>query len=210
MEITVTGRNVQITDRFRNQLHEKLAKVEQYAPRTHRVDVVVRHERARGSKGRQIVEITCLAKGPVIRAEAAADDTFVALDLALEKLTERLRRAGERRRRVQRRRAASVAADAGGQPLVLEPPAPSEPEASSEPPRATDRIEAEGDSPIHVREKVHTSSPMTLDQALSAMELVGHDFFLYYDKDTERPSVVYKRRGWEYGVLHLEVEGQKV
>ncbi len=202
MEITVTGRHVQVTDRFRQQLQDKLAKVEQYAPRTQRVDVVVRHERSRTSKGRQFVEITCLAKGPVIRAEAAADDTYAALDLALEKLTERLRRAGDRKR-VQRRKGAPNIHGGMAEVTVVE----GLPTVDEEAPAALagDRIEADGDSPVQVREKIHTSPPMTLDQAVSAMELVGHDFFLYYDKDTSRPSVVYKRRGWEYGVLHLEV-----
>ncbi|MBK7722815.1 MAG: ribosome-associated translation inhibitor RaiA [Austwickia sp.] len=202
MEITVTGRHVQVTDRFRLQLQEKLAKVEQYAPRTQRVDVVVRHERSRNSRGRQFVEITCLAKGPVIRAEAAADDTYAALDLALEKLTERLRRAGERKR-VQRRKGSPNVQ--GGMAEMALPDVLLTVDEPTPTPTAEDRIDAEGDSPVHVREKVHVSPPMTLDQAVSAMELVGHDFFLYFDKDTNRPSVVYKRRGWEYGVLHLEV-----
>lgn len=202
MEITVTGRHVQVSDRFRLQLQDKLAKVEQYAPRTQRIDVVVRHERSRTSKGRQFVEITCLAKGPVIRAEAGAEDSYAALDLALEKLTERLRRAGDRRR-VQRRKGApdvhgGMAEFPAAQTLpTVDQPAPI--------PAAEERIEADGDSPVHVREKIHTSPPMSLDQAVSAMELVGHDFYMYFDKDTRRPSVVYKRRGWEYGVLHLEV-----
>lgn len=202
MEITVTGRHVQVTDRFRQQLQEKLAKVEQYAPRTQRVDVVVRHERSRTSKGRQFVEITCLAKGPVIRAEAAADDTYAALDLALEKLTERLRRAGDRKR-VQRRKGAPNIHGGMAEMTVIDALPTVDEEAAVAP--VGERIEADGDSPVQVREKIHTSPPMTLDQAVSAMELVGHDFFLYYDKDTSRPSVVYKRRGWEYGVLHLEV-----
>jgi hypothetical protein len=65
--------------------------------------------------------------------------------------------------------------------------------------------DANGDSPIHVREKVHASTPMGLDQALYEMELVGHDFYLFHDKDTNQPSVVYRRRGWSYGVIHLDV-----
>ncbi len=205
MEITVTGRHVQITDRFRQQLQEKLAKVEQFAPRTQRVDVVVRHERSRTSKGRQFVEITCLAKGPVIRAEAAADDSYAALDLALEKLTERLRRAGDRRRVQRRKGAPNIHGGMAEMALPEVLPSVDAVEEADHVGEAQQRIEADGDSPIHVREKIHASPPMTLDQALSSMELVGHDFFLYYDKDTKRPSVVYKRRGWQYGVLHLEV-----
>jgi hypothetical protein len=56
-----------------------------------------------------------------------------------------------------------------------------------------------------VREKTHQAAPMTLDQALYEMELVGHDFFLFVDKETELASVVYRRRGYDYGVIRLEV-----
>jgi hypothetical protein len=72
-----------------------------------------------------------------------------------------------------------------------------------------DLIDADGDSPIEVREKIHASMPMGLDQALYEMELVGHDFYLFHDKDTDQPSVVYRRRGWSYGVIHLDVSEEQ-
>ena len=62
-----------------------------------------------------------------------------------------------------------------------------------------------GDGPLVVREKSHPPSPMTLDQALYEMELVGHDFYLFVDKESERPSVVYRRRGYDYGVISLDL-----
>ncbi|HRI97485.1 MAG TPA: sigma 54 modulation/S30EA ribosomal C-terminal domain-containing protein, partial [Nocardioides sp.] len=68
-------------------------------------------------------------------------------------------------------------------------------------------ITVTGDGPLVVREKTHPASPMTLDQALYEMELVGHDFYLFMDKESERPSVVYRRRGYDYGVISLEVDG---
>jgi hypothetical protein len=69
-------------------------------------------------------------------------------------------------------------------------------------------IPADGDSPIEVRKKVHATMPMALDQAMYEMELVGHDFYLFHDIDSDRPSVVYRRRGWSYGVIHLDVAAQ--
>lgn len=203
MEITVTGRHVQVSDPFRQTLADKLAKVELYAPHTQRVDVVVSNVTGRSApKGSERIEITCLAKGPVIQAEAYADDKYAALDLALDKLAERLRRAGDRRK-VQRRRGPGIQDATADLPVAnLAPPTPSVPdEAATE--RSGDGDH--GDSPIEVREKAHHSEPMTLDQALYSMEMVGHDFFLFQDKDTQQPSVVYKRRGWQYGVLRLEV-----
>uniref|UniRef100_UPI00356ABEF4 sigma 54 modulation/S30EA ribosomal C-terminal domain-containing protein n=1 Tax=Actinotalea sp. TaxID=1872145 RepID=UPI00356ABEF4 len=61
-----------------------------------------------------------------------------------------------------------------------------------------------GDSPVVIREKLHHAEPMTLDDALYEMELVGHDFFLFIDAETALPSVAYRRRGWSYGVIRLD------
>jgi len=214
VEIVVTGRHMQVSDRFRAHLDEKLAKVPQLAPRLQRIDVVVSHEpNKRQSKACERVEITCHVKGPIVRAEACLDDKYAALDVALDKLMERLRRAQDRRR-VHRGRHTpeSVAAatarshENGGLPA---------PEAGEQVEFVDDdRFGAQGNSPVEVREKVHATVPMPLDQAVREMELVGHDFYLYHDEDTGQPSVVYRRRGWSYGVIHLEVaeaaEQQKV
>ena len=204
MEIVVTGRHVQISERFRRHLDEKLAKVPQLAPRVQRLDVVVTHEaNKRQSKGSDRVEITCHVKGPVVRAEASADDKYGALDIAMDKLLERLRRTADRRR-VHRGRhvpesvARATARVANGQVGDGEP-------AQTALADADDSIGVDGESPIHVREKVHPASPMTLEQALYEMELVGHDFYLFHDKETDQASVVYRRRGWSYGVIHLDV-----
>jgi ribosomal subunit interface protein len=197
MEILVTGRHTEVKERFRRHVLEKLAKVPQLAPRTQRLDVVVSHE----GKGRQSpvcerIEITAVGKGPVVRAEAAAEDAYVALDKAYNKLVERLRRAHDRKVVGRRRHAPDVLAQtvlamAKGGSLDAEPPSPTDEDDGA-------------DSPVEIREKVHRAKPMTLDQALYEMELVGHDFFLFCDSDTDCPSVVYRRRGWSYGVLRLE------
>ena len=205
MEIVVTGRHIQIPSRFREQLEERLAKVPTLAPKVHRVDVVVTNERA--SRGSQRVEITCRAKGPVIRAEACKDDKFVALDAALDKLLERLRRSNDKRRVSRGRRLP----ESVGQATARFTPAEvngEEPGSADEAHQVDDldRFGAVGNSPIEVREKVHAAAPMTLEEALNQMELVGHDFFLYQDVDTGKPSVVYRRRGWSYGVIHLDTE----
>jgi ribosomal subunit interface protein len=205
VEIVVTGRHVQIPDRFRELLEERLAKVPALAPKVHRIDVVVTHERV--ARGSEKVEITCHAKGPVIRAEACMDDKFAALDAAVDKLMERLRRVHDKHRVSRGRRqpesvaraTARIDATANG----TAPVTTTEPEAEAD---DLDRFGALGNSPIEVREKVHTAAPMSLEDAVNQMELVGHDFFLFHDADTDRPSVVYRRRGWSYGVLHLETD----
>lgn len=199
MDIVITGRHVAVSDRFREHIERKLDKVTQLAPRARRVEVMVSHEaNRRQAKACDRVEITCYDKGPVIRAEACQDDRYAALDVALDKLYERLRRIHDRKR-VQRRggRAPESVAQAMARIEPLE-------ETSDE----VDETDAMGDSPIEVREKVHISRPMTLDDALREMELVGHDFYLFHDSETDKASVVYRRRGWSYGVLHLELEDE--
>ena len=204
MEIVVTGRHTQVSDRFRAHLDEKLAKIPQLAPRAQRVDVVVSHEpNKRQSKACERVEITCHVKGPIVRAEACLDDKYGALDLAMDKLMERLRRAQDRKRVHRGRHTPESVAEASARFEANGFAAEDSGAAEEEPDH--DRFGTQGNSPIEVREKVHASTPMGLDQAVREMELVGHDFYLYHDEDTGQPSVVYRRRGWSYGVIHLDV-----
>ena len=201
MEIVVVGRHAEVPDRFRRHVEDKLAKVAQLAPRAQRIDVEVTHERnPRLSEISERVELTVRGKGPVIRAEANADDPYAALDIATTKLMERLRRARDRRK--DHHKGADLApvevhtedAPVGSDDGVAE--AVVGPDGSVE--------RALGDSPIVIREKVHSAQPMTLDDALYEMEMVGHDFFLFIDAETSLPSVAYRRRGWSYGVIRLD------
>ncbi|PRY55826.1 ribosomal subunit interface protein [Knoellia remsis] len=201
MDIVVTGRHTTVSDRFRQHITAKLDKVQQLAPRARRIDVVVSHEaNRRQSKACERIEITVHVKGPVVRAEACQEDKYAAVDVALDKLLERLRRKHDRSVRRGRHTQESVATA-----TAFVPPEPSSNGA------AHDDSEDDGgmfaDSPIEVREKVHVSSPMSLEQALKEMELVGHDFYLFHDVETDKASVVYRRRGWSYGVLHLDLDG---
>ncbi|KQP64425.1 ribosome hibernation-promoting factor, HPF/YfiA family [Nocardioides sp. Leaf285] len=203
MEVVVTGRHCEIKEGFRSHVSEKLARLEKHDHRIMRVHVEVDCEPNPRQHDRAVhVELTAFSKGPVIRAEAAADDKMGALDLALDKMAAQMRRAADRRR-VHRGRRTPVSV---GQALadVTEPEtlAPDD-EAVQE--RQVGPITVTGDGPLVVREKTHPASPMTLDQALYEMELVGHDFYLYVDKDSERPAVVYRRRGYDYGVISLDL-----
>ena len=201
MDISVTGRHLNVSDRFRAHIEEKLAKITQLEPRTRRVEVLISHEpNRRQAKACDKVEITCYAKGPVIRAEACEEDKYAALDVAIDKLMERLRRQHDRRQvhRGRRTPESVAAATARIVPPAEQSVADAAPEVEPDGPF--------GDSPVEVREKIHRSSPMTLADALREMELVGHDFYLFHDTDTDRASVVYRRRGWSYGVLHLDLD----
>ena len=205
MDIVLNSRHCELTDRFRSHVEEKLARLEKHDHRVIRMEVEVEAERNPRQADRAVrVQLTAFSKGPVIRAEAAADDKMSALDLALDKMAGQMRRAADRKR-VHRGRhtPTSVAKALAG----LDPASDGATLAdeAGETTRHIGPITVLGDGPLVVREKVHAAEPMTLDQALFEMELVGHDFFLFVDKETERPSVVYRRRGYDYGVITLEV-----
>lgn len=204
MDIVVAGRQTAVADRFRAHVEEKLSKVASIAPRTQRIDVMVSHENRRQTKAAERVEITCHGKGPVIRAEASADDKYAALDVAMDKLMERLRRRNDRRRvsRGHRTPESVARATARFDAAHLQEELTGVGIDAADDHNGADRF---GDSPVEVREKIHASAPMTLEDALLEMELIGHDFFLFHDSDTDRPSVLYRRRGWSYGVIHLDV-----
>ncbi|RFS86451.1 ribosome-associated translation inhibitor RaiA [Actinomadura spongiicola] len=214
MNITVRGRHTDVNERFRRHVDNKLAKIERLNQKVIRVDVEVSEERnPRLADQRERVELTIRSRGPVIRAEAAADDRYGALDLALDKLESRLRRDSERRKGHGGKGRAKLATIEPLPETLPEPPAAvAEPTADEpEPVKVSPEenlvpIPMEGDGPVVVREKFHKAEPMGIEQALFEMELVGHDFFLYRDKETGHPSVVYRRRGWDYGVIRLVEE----
>jgi ribosomal subunit interface protein len=288
MDITFKGRHTSVPERFRRHATEKLAKLEKLDHNAIRVDVEVSTERnPRQADRSERVELTIRSRGPAIRAEAAADDRYAALDLACAKLEGRLRKAAERRKvrrgdltvRSTDALAAVAAAPAEVSVVVADAadlagveipaiPAPDDaamlkgmpvgrkangkggmktgvrpggvkPAPQRRPERSetvvplptlpadeggftnrdfdgfTNEAEAEasvshllpmhmeGEGPLVVREKFHASAPMTIDQALLEMELVGHDFFAYHDINCGKFSVVYRRRGYDYGVIRL-------
>ena len=205
MDVVVNSRHCELTERFRSHVEEKLARLEKHDHRIIRVQVEVEKERNPRQHDRSVrVELTAFSKGPVIRAEAAAEDKMGALDLALDKMAAQMRRAADRRRIHRGRHSpTSVAQALAG--VVPDGVAPSLVELDEVTERRVGPITVTGDGPLVVREKSHPAAPMTLDQALYEMELVGHDFYLFVDKESERPSVVYRRRGYDYGVISLDM-----
>jgi ribosomal subunit interface protein len=243
MDIVVKGRNVEVPDHYRTHVSAKLTRLERYDKKVFRYDVELFHEpNRRQSKNCQRVEITGKGKGPAVRAEARAGDFYGALDLAVSKLENRLRRMHDRRRVHYGRRCpesvaeatsgaipaatatgmtpgSSVGTAAGMSPVgrrlpftntaVLEAPEAEQPGsavngAEIDLPQQRWDEEAIDHTPGRiVREKHHSAEPMTVDQALHDMELVGHDFYLFNDAETGRPSVVYRRKGFAYGVIRL-------
>ncbi|MGI8451140.1 MAG: ribosome hibernation-promoting factor, HPF/YfiA family [Streptosporangiaceae bacterium] len=225
MDIIFRGRRTGIQERFRDYATAKLGKIVKLDQKTISIDVEVTLERnPRQSAQRERVELTLYSRGPVIRAEAAADDRFMALDRALAKLETHMRRACDRRKARNTAHVSPVevlpAQPAGvpGSVAVINAPTAA---ADGEDWRGAEDadwpdtelqldgvvpIAMEGDGPLVVREKFHSATPMTIDRALLEMELVGHDFFLFRDETCHLPSVVYRRRGYHYGVIRLVEE----
>jgi ribosomal subunit interface protein len=191
-----------VSERFREHVEEKLARLEKHDHRIIRVDVLLEKEaRPREPERAVRVELTAKSRGPIVRAEACAEDKMAALDLALDKMASQMRRAADRRKvhRGQHKPESLGQAMARSKPLTETAPEDDVVEHKVGPLAVT------GDGPLVVREKSHAASPMTLEQALYELELVGHDFYLFVDKESERPSVVYRRRGYDYGVIALDV-----
>lgn len=240
MDIIFKGRHTDVQEKFRERATAKLSRIGKLDQKAIRIDVEVSAERnPRQSDRRERVELTITSRGPAIRAEAAGQDRYAALDMALAKLESRLRRAGDRRKARRSAAAASRAdhpateesavrgaafGETAAQPPADQVPAPRAAVVNRPPRRAAGpggswpasdeddlapvvddvvQIEMEGDGPLVVREKFHLARPMTIDQALFEMELVGHDFFLFREAQDGCPSVVYRRRGYQYGVIRL-------
>jgi ribosomal subunit interface protein len=199
MDVVITSRRCQLTDAFRDHVSEKLNSLEKLKERIIRAEVMVTCSEAKRQPEQAVrVEITLNGKGPVVRAEAAADDKMVAFEHALDRLKTQLLRASDRRKVHRGLR--------GGTSVKALEPTPVEATIEDTDVRTVAGIEVHGDGPLVVREKNFTSLPLTLAQALDEMELVGHDFFLYLDASSSQPSVVYRRKAYDYGVIHLEVE----
>jgi ribosomal subunit interface protein len=193
MEIVVRGRNVVVPDHYRQHVADKLAKLERYDHKIIRTDVELQHEKNPRQNGScQHVEITCRTRGPVVRSEGCAEDFYKALDVAAEKLERRFRQAADRRRIHYGRRTPRSIAEV---PAVV-------PDTGAGAGGDSEEFAYDGPGRI-VREKEHSAEPMTVDQALFEMELVGHDFYLFSDVESGRPSVVYRRHAYDYGLIRL-------
>lgn len=197
-EVVVKGRNVEIPDHYRIYVSQKLARLERFDRTIYLFDVELDHERNRRQrKSCQHVEITARGRGPVVRGEACANSFYAAFESAVAKLEARLRRVKDRRKvHYGDKTPVSVAMATAVVPPVPAAPAPKP------------ALEPDGADGYHepgriVRVKEHPATPMTVDDALSQMELVGHDFFLFHDKETDKASVVYRRHAYDYGLIRL-------
>ena len=201
-EVVYKGRNVEIPDHFRIYVSQKLARLERF-------DRTIYLFESSSIMNATVASVNPVSawrsplrgRGPVVRGEACADSFYAALESAVVKLESRLRRGKDRRKvHYGDKTPVSLAEATAAMPLPEqafnhEGAEPHEHEAVF-----LDQDHAPGRV---VRTKEHEAKPMTVDDALYEMELVGHNFFLFYDKQTERPSVVYRRHAYDYGLIRL-------
>ena len=199
-EVQVTGRNVEVPDHYRVYVSQKLARLERFDRSIYRFDVELEHERNRRQrKNCQHVEITARGRGPVVRGEGCADSFYGAFEAAVHKLENRLRRSKDRRKVHYGDKTPVSLHQATAVIDAVEAFAPNKNSAP-----AVEETAVEDHEPGRiVRTKEHPAKPMTVDDALYEMELVGHDFFLFHDKESDRPSVVYRRHAYDYGLIRL-------
>ena len=210
MDTNIVGVGVGITERFRTVVEEKASRIETLAPRAQGLEVKVTHRAYHnGRMEDETVELTLGGKGPVVRAEATDGDKFTALDLAVDKMAEQLRRAKDKRVDARNHpRGAKFEKESGSLAGIDIEPASAEllhAVATGEVPIVQADDEADY-TPVVIRTKQFDAEWMTVEEAVDRMELVGHDFFLFVDARSDHPSVVYRRKGWDYGVISLETQ----
>jgi ribosomal subunit interface protein len=213
MDITLATNGIAIPDRFRDYVNEKADKVVALAERAHTFQVKVSRENSsRGPASEDVVELTVRGRGPVIRAEAKGSDKYVAFDSALDHLIKRLRRAKDKKmvhHGRQRPESLSELSATGFSDIDVTPASVEvlRSVATGSIPVLEDHEEHEtaehSDSPVVIRRKVFEPHVISAEEAVDQMEMVGHDFYLFLDAETKRPSVVYRRKGWNYGVIAL-------
>ena len=209
MDTNIVGVGVGITDRFRTVVEEKVSRIEHLAPRAQALEVKVTHRSYRnGRMEDDTVELTLDGKGPVVRAEATDVDKFAALDLAVDKISEQVRRAKDKRVDARNHpRGARFEKGTGELAGIDVEPASVEVlravATGSIPVQEEGAADEEDYTPVVIRQKEFGPEWMTVEDAVDRMELVGHDFFLFIDARSDHPSVVYRRKGWDYGVIAL-------
>ncbi len=217
LELVVRGRNADVSSKFQELTEDKLSRIDRFGVQIQRIDLEVSKESNPRLADRAFqVELTCRGKGPVIRAEANAPDEYSALDLAIGRLEQQLRRAHDRSKIVKgglhRSKSVPDGADlAAGLGLDGDTAEASKESASAD--ELADKYQADADEvfskgPVVVRDKTHPTIPMSIEQAVTEMELVGHDFFLFEDEESGGPAVVYRRRGYDYGLIRIDTGQQ--
>jgi ribosomal subunit interface protein len=203
MELTISAKNLTVSDRFREYVSERAEKVDHLFHRVTELAIkVTRHDHSRNSGPEDQVELTVFATGQIIRAEAHAQDKFAAFDLAWGKLAERLRRANDRRKPHHGHHGSPGASELSATEFASLDITPADLGILNPKESVAEPLDL-GESPVVIRRKEFHAEKMSAEQAIDNMELLGHDFYLFVDESNGKASVAYRRKGWNYGVIAL-------
>ena len=181
MKLTVNGKNVEVTEWVEEYIEKKINKVQRMLPSLDEVRAELNESKARSDDDRYTFQLTCWADRQILRAEESTSDIFASIDAAIEKITRQIERV-EGRRKKRRRTSVAMNTDAAMAATAL-----------------VDLDEQE-EGRIKRRKKF-VLQPMDEDEALEQMELLGHDFFLFYNPEEDNINLIYRRRDGHYGLL---------
>lgn len=184
MQLVIQGKNIEVSDWLRQYVEKKAGKLDRYLPDADEVRVELAVEKTKSAQDRQVVQMTVRANGRILRAEEKSADMFASVDAVMDKIHRQIARF--KGRRLDRRTQGSNAATA-------EMSAPVEVEIEEE------------ETPSIVRVKRFILTPMDEEEAAEQMELLGHDFFVFYNSRTAEVNVVYRRRDGNYGLLQPQL-----
>jgi putative sigma-54 modulation protein len=180
VRLQVKGKNVEVSDSLRTYAQEKLGKLDKNLNDAARLEVELAEEKNPSISDNQIAEGTIWTKGPVLRARESSPDMRASIDMLVEKLERQARRYRDKRRRGPTRNSAA-------------------PEAETIP------VVADEEAPVIVKTKQFPVKPMTPEEAVLQLELIGHDFFVFQNAETTDVNVVYRRRDGDYGLIEPQI-----
>jgi len=186
MQLTVHGRNVEVNDWIRGYVEKKVDRLERYLPQMKEIRAELTQRDTRSADDRYTAQITVWAGGQILRAEESTSDIFASIDATIDKMAKQVRRFKGRRYDNKRRASAALSMEAE----MRDPVAEAEDETEDE--TATGQI---------MRRKEFVLQPMNEEEAVEQMELLGHDFFVFFNPDVNAINVIYRRRDDNYGLL---------
>lgn len=185
MQLVIQGKNVEVSEWLRKYVEKKAGKLDRFLPKIDEARVELSVESTKSAQDRQVVQMTIRSNGRILRAEEKSADMFASVDAVVEKMYRQIERFKGRRYARRTQGAGEVAAEV---PVL--------PEAEAE---------AEEEAPRIVRVKRFMLTPMDEEEAVEQMELLGHDFFVFYNSRTHEVNVVYRRHDGNYGLLQPQL-----
>lgn len=187
MDLSINSHNMEVTPRLRNYVERKTGRLDRYMPNLTEVRVDLSAENTRNIVERQVAQITIRDnRGTILRAEERSSDMFAAIDAVVDKLYRQIKRYRGKRRSKWR--------GSANDDFVLGEPLPLEEE------------EYEEEEQKIVRQKRFPLHPMSTEEAIDQIELLGHDFFVFFNAEEEAVNVLYKRHDGNYGLLQPELD----